>query len=258
MAASKEDRLPEDQLLGQMNTLILAEHETTSGAFTRTLQILASHTGIQEQLRAELQEAPDTLSYDELNALPYLDALCRKVLNPTGKPVHRNVGQRADEFKSKRWLKDLPNLGFKFSILELICQICARDTEITWLACIAMAPYPAGTGDFIAEVTKVAYIIEVQTSFQGSIRSPSLWNGTFWWPDSMHSEIKFRPYPSGFKFFMLELSRLVKYFQFIPGSTDITWLACIIMAPCPIGTRDLIADDIDPCLPLEVTWGLPI
>ncbi|CAE6451389.1 unnamed protein product [Rhizoctonia solani] len=61
MEASKEDRLPEDQLLGQMNTLIFAGHETTSGALTRTLHLLASHTNIQDRVRAELQEAPDAL-----------------------------------------------------------------------------------------------------------------------------------------------------------------------------------------------------
>ncbi|KAG8689224.1 cytochrome P450-dit2 [Ceratobasidium sp. 423] len=224
MEANEEDRLPEEQLLGQMNTLIFAGHETSSGALTRTLQLLDSHTAIQDRLRAELQAAPEVLAYDELNTLPYLDALCREVLRlyppapfmervalrdwvvPLKYPVKGrdgtimseiNVrkgtkvyvgirqanrcketwGDDADEFKPERWLGELPKsvtdaktpgvyssmmtfsggprscIGFKFSILELKIllptliksfKFAPGTTEIVWLSCAAMIPFPAG------------------------------------------------------------------------------------------------------------------
>ncbi|CAE6508193.1 unnamed protein product [Rhizoctonia solani] len=231
MEADEKDRLPEDQLLGQMNTLIFAGHETTSGALTRVLQLLGSNPSIQAQLRAELQEAPEELSYDELNALPYLDALCRETLRlfPPAPVLEREAlkdwvvplrypmkgkdgstiteikvrkgtriyvglrqanrcketwGQDADEFKPERWLTDLPSsvadaktagvyssmmtfsagpracIGFKFSLLELKIVLSTLvksfnfapgTTEVTWLSCGTMVPYPAGTNDYIVE-----------------------------------------------------------------------------------------------------------
>nr|BED42986.1 cytochrome P450 monooxygenase [Trametes versicolor] len=83
MKASDEDRLPEDQLLGQMSTIIFAAMDTTSGALTRTLQLLAEHPGVQTKLRCEILEAKaagNDLDYDQLHALPYLDAVCRETL----------------------------------------------------------------------------------------------------------------------------------------------------------------------------------
>ncbi|CUA72807.1 hypothetical protein RSOLAG22IIIB_10308 [Rhizoctonia solani] len=93
MEANREDRLPENQLLGQMNTLIFAGHEKTSGALSRTLQLLAFHPALQNRLRAELQEAPDALSYNELNALPYLDALCREVYTVGSRGASLSLGK---------------------------------------------------------------------------------------------------------------------------------------------------------------------
>ncbi|GAB1521274.1 hypothetical protein RhiTH_004366 [Rhizoctonia solani] len=69
MEADKKDRLPEDQLLGQMN-----------GALSRILQLLAMNPAIQDRLRDELLEAPAQLTYDDLHSLPYMDALCRETL----------------------------------------------------------------------------------------------------------------------------------------------------------------------------------
>ncbi|KZT04037.1 cytochrome P450 [Laetiporus sulphureus 93-53] len=83
MAASEEDRLPEDELLGQMSTFIFAGMDTTSNALARTLDLLAKHPEVQEKLRAEIQEARrnnEEIPYDQLVELPYLDAVCRETL----------------------------------------------------------------------------------------------------------------------------------------------------------------------------------
>nr|BED42983.1 cytochrome P450 monooxygenase [Trametes versicolor] len=84
MEASGEDQLPEDQLLGQMSTIIFAAMDTTSNAMSRTLQLLAEHPEVQTKLRREIVDAKlaagGPLDYDKLHALPYLDAVCRETL----------------------------------------------------------------------------------------------------------------------------------------------------------------------------------
>ncbi|RDX41924.1 cytochrome P450 [Lentinus brumalis] len=82
IAASEEERLPEDELIAQMSTLIYAGMDTTSNAMTRLLQKLAEHPEVQEKLRQEVVSARDghDIGYDELQQLPYLDAVCRETL----------------------------------------------------------------------------------------------------------------------------------------------------------------------------------
>ncbi|KAF8071756.1 cytochrome P450 [Lyophyllum atratum] len=83
MEASPEDRLPDADLLGQMSTLTFAAMDTTSGALSRVLHLLATHPEVQEKLRQEIvsaRQADGDLSYDEISTLPLLDAVCRETL----------------------------------------------------------------------------------------------------------------------------------------------------------------------------------
>lgn len=56
--------------------------DTTSSALARILHLLSEHVEVQEKLRAELTEAAakGALDFDNLNGLPYLDAVCRETL----------------------------------------------------------------------------------------------------------------------------------------------------------------------------------
>ncbi|KAK7466282.1 hypothetical protein VKT23_005010 [Stygiomarasmius scandens] len=81
--ANDEDRLDVDEVLGQMSTLIFAAMDTTSGALTRILHLLATHPEAQDKLRQEVlnaQQNGQDLDYDTLTSLPYLDAICRETL----------------------------------------------------------------------------------------------------------------------------------------------------------------------------------
>ncbi|TFK27104.1 cytochrome P450 [Coprinopsis marcescibilis] len=83
LAASEEERMPEDELIGQMSTITFAGMDTTSNALSRTLLLLSEHHDIQEKLRKEIIDAKrehGELMYDELHHLPYLDAICRETL----------------------------------------------------------------------------------------------------------------------------------------------------------------------------------
>ncbi|EIW54984.1 cytochrome P450 [Trametes versicolor FP-101664 SS1] len=81
--ASVEDRLSEEELIGQMVTMTFAAMDTTSNALSQILHLLAQNPHAQARARAEVLEAsPDgrDIPYDELVALPFLDAVCRETL----------------------------------------------------------------------------------------------------------------------------------------------------------------------------------
>ncbi|KAJ3553546.1 hypothetical protein NM688_g3552 [Phlebia brevispora] len=82
ISTSPEDKLSEEELIGQMTTLIFAASDTTSNALSRTLDLLTKYPHVQDRLRAEVLEAGQgqDIPYDKLVALPYLDAVCRETL----------------------------------------------------------------------------------------------------------------------------------------------------------------------------------
>ena len=66
--------------------MTFAATDTTSSSIARTLLLLATHQNIQDKLREEIIESRtrlhegEDLPYEELTALPYLDAVCRETL----------------------------------------------------------------------------------------------------------------------------------------------------------------------------------
>ena len=62
---------------------MFAAADTTSHALARAFHLIAEHTDVQDKMRAELLEAsPDgeEIPYDDLIALPYMEAVCRETL----------------------------------------------------------------------------------------------------------------------------------------------------------------------------------
>lgn len=63
---------------------MLAGVDTTSNALARTLHLLSEHPDVQEKLRREIHDAHEQygthVPYDEIMALPYMDAICRETL----------------------------------------------------------------------------------------------------------------------------------------------------------------------------------
>ena len=66
------------------STFITAGTDTTSNALARMLHLMCDHPDVQEKLRREIHEAYEAngpnISYDALNRLSYLDAICRETL----------------------------------------------------------------------------------------------------------------------------------------------------------------------------------
>ncbi|CCM04150.1 uncharacterized protein FIBRA_06312 [Fibroporia radiculosa] len=91
----ESQRLSDEGVLAQVPTFLLAGHETTSNATTWCLFALAHAQKIQQKLREELLSVPtESPSMDELNELPYLDAVIRETLRihpPLDRTVRRST-----------------------------------------------------------------------------------------------------------------------------------------------------------------------
>ena len=99
---SPDQRLSDEDILNNINTVMFAGSDTTSLTLSWTLWLLAKHPEVQDRLREELSVVhyPDTfgdLSVDEINSLhsniselPYLDKVTREALRLVP-PVHSSI-----------------------------------------------------------------------------------------------------------------------------------------------------------------------
>ncbi|PPR01289.1 hypothetical protein CVT24_006364 [Panaeolus cyanescens] len=83
--ADEEDRMPDETVIANMSSIVLAGQDTTSGAMCRLLDLMTLDRDLQDWLREEIDEAlakknGKPLDFYELNALPRLDATCREAL----------------------------------------------------------------------------------------------------------------------------------------------------------------------------------
>ncbi|KAJ6577162.1 cytochrome P450 [Mycena capillaripes] len=236
--ASSTERLSEDEIIGQLNTLVFAATDTTSSALSRTLHILAQHPEAQEKLRREIRVANDEqkgaeLSYDQLVSLEYLDAICRETL------------------------RLYPPVSF-------VTRTCRKD-----IALMTSTPITTADGSTTTEIPIPAET-DIFVSILLSNRNPAIWG-----PDSLEwkPERWLSPLPSsvadakipgiyanlmtfnaggraciGFKFSQLEmkvvLCLLVERFKFCLSDKDITWQMSSIAVPS--------VDGIKPQLPLQI------
>lgn len=83
--ADDDDRMPDEVVIANMSSIVLGGQETTSGALSRLLCLMANDNDMQNRLRKELLDAhaakgDEGFNYNELNELPLLDAVCREAL----------------------------------------------------------------------------------------------------------------------------------------------------------------------------------
>ncbi|KAJ1305261.1 hypothetical protein OPQ81_000289 [Rhizoctonia solani] len=242
MQADEKDRLPEDQLLGQMNTLIFAGHETTSGALTRVLQLLAMNPTIQDRLRAELLEAPAQLTFDDLHNLPYLDALCRETLRlyPPAPIMEREA--MVDCTVPLRY-------PIKGKNGEDIREITVRKGTSIYVS-LKEANRCKETWGPDADVFRPERWLEKLPDSVSEARTPGVYSSMMTFSAGPRACI-------GFKFSLLELktilSMLIKSFKFEPGSTHTVWLMSGTMVPYVEGTKDFLEEGRHPAMPLKVS-----
>jgi cytochrome P450 len=77
----EHQRLSDEEVISQIPTFLVAGHETTSTATSFALLALSERPEIQSKLRDELWSvSSDMPTMEELDALPYLDAVVRETL----------------------------------------------------------------------------------------------------------------------------------------------------------------------------------
>ncbi|KAI5123785.1 hypothetical protein M0805_009080 [Coniferiporia weirii] len=240
LRANAEADLPESELIGHMSTFIFAGQDTTSSAISRILHLLTLNPDVQSKLREEVTAARKEhgdLDYDTLQALPYLDAVCRetmRVYSPA--PLVERVAMR-DIIVPLKWpikavdgkteIREImvpKNTGIIVSILgaNLSTKIWGDDAE-EWKPERWLKPLP----DSVSEAHLPGVYSQMMT-FIGGGRACI-----------------------GFKFSEMEmkmvLSILLEAFIFEPGQ-DVFWEFSFIHAPIVNGTKDGM-----PRLPLKVS-----
>ncbi|KAI0789221.1 cytochrome P450 [Abortiporus biennis] len=241
MEASEEDKLPEEEILAQMATLVFAATDTTTSALSQILSLLAEHPNVQERLRREILEVKqgqEDISYDMLvDRLPYLDAICRETLRlyppvsfvfreafedavlPLSRPIYGVDGQAISEIS-------IP----KGTFLAVGILASNRNKEI-W-------------GEDALEWKPERWLSPLPEAVTGS-RIPGVYSNLMTFLGGGRACI-------GFKFSQLEmkvvLAILLQSFKFSPAdcSKDITWNLAGVKYPT-IGKVDN-----HPCLPLKV------
>ncbi|KAF9011994.1 cytochrome P450 [Cyathus striatus] len=238
--ASEEDRLSEDEILGQMSALIFAAMDTTSTALSRVMYLLSSHENVQEKLRQEIKEARANhgdLGYDTLISLPYLDAVCRETLRlyPPVSQVSRIARQDIILPLSKpiKGLdgKDIHEIAVpKNTVVHVSILSANRNLDIwgedafEWKPERWLAPLPGTVKD-----AHIPGIYSNLMTFIGGGRACI-----------------------GFKFSQLEmkvvLAMLLESFKFSPSNKEIFWAMNGITTPTVVG-----GDPSVPSLPMKIS-----
>ncbi|KAI0059722.1 cytochrome P450 [Artomyces pyxidatus] len=230
--ALKEDRLPDDEIMGQMSSLILAATDTTSTALSRILDILARHPDVQEKLRQELKDAharagENELGYDELVELPYLEAVCRETLR-VFPPVHF-ISRVARADASVPLSQPIETDGGPVSSLFV-----PRGTAVM-INIIGANRDPSIWGADAADWKPERWLAPLPDSVADA-RIPGIYSNTLTFLGGGRACI-------GFKFSQLEmkvaLSQLVTEFRFSPSKEEIVWRFGGITTPSVKGSTAL-------------------
>ncbi|KAI0056944.1 cytochrome P450 [Artomyces pyxidatus] len=236
--ASDDERFTDEEIMGQMASLSFAATDTTSTALARIFFMLAQHPDAQEKLRHELDDAlavsgANSLGYDELGDLPYLDAVCKETL------------------------RMFPPLNFAH-------RVCLADTAVPLSQAVHTAEGPMDT-------LVIPRGTAVHVNIIGLNRDPYIWgaDGNEWKPERwlapLPGSVLAARIPGvyantltfvggsrsciGFKFSELEmkvvLSQLVPAFRFSLSQTEVIWRFGGITSPTVKGS-----DAVGPSMPL--------
>jgi len=227
MSASEEDRMSKEELLGQISTLTFAAMDTTSGALARILHLLSTHQDVQSRLRQEIVEARSrngNLEYDELVALPYLEAVCRETLRiyPPVSYVQRTTRQDVV----------LPlSTPIKGVDGQEITEVFVPNNTHIIVGILAANRNPEIWGPDSYEWKPERWLTPLPDSVTAA-RIPGVYSNLMTFIGGGRACI-------GFKFSQLEmkvvLSLLIESFEFLPSKKEIFWKMTSLVIPTVVG-----------------------
>ncbi|KAI0328038.1 cytochrome P450 [Cubamyces sp. BRFM 1775] len=236
MEASEEDRLPEEELIGQVSTFIFAAMDTTSNALSMILSLLAQHPHVQHKLRKEILEAAqgEDLDYDALVSLPYLDAVCRETLR-----LHTPIGMVFRETRQATVLPlSEPITGVDGTQIGEI--VVPKDTTLL-VGILACNRNKAIWGEDAMEWKPERWLSPLPDTVMEA-KVPGIYSHLMTFLGGGRSCI-------GFKFSQLEmkvvLSLLLMKFTFAPSDKPIVWNIAGIRYPT-------VGNETTPSLPMKV------
>ncbi|KAF8688543.1 cytochrome P450, partial [Rhizoctonia solani] len=247
LASAPQDRMTEEELMCQVNGLLFAAHDTTSSALSCTINLLAEHQEVQAKLRDEIRGAyrshGKNLDYDQLNSLPYLDAVCRESLRIHA-PAPLVVRIAAKDWtlplyypiKSKDGKLMLSTINVSKGTAVYISFRAANRDERTW-------------GSDAGEFRPDRWLKPLPESVSDA-RMPSVYSSIMTFSGGLRS-------CPGMKFALLEmnvetiLSTLISKFNFDLSEEQIKWKAAGVIKP-HIQYPDSTASK-EPMMPMKVT-----
>ncbi|KZV75347.1 cytochrome P450 [Peniophora sp. CONT] len=234
-----EDKLPESEVMAQVNLFLFAGTDTSSNALSRILHMLALHPEAQSRLREELVNAgaPDgDADYDTLDRLPYLEAVCRETLRLF--PPVRFLRRRARQDHLLPLQEPVTDVTGKLATEVFV----PKGTSILCnIAAVNVAPFI--WGEDAQEWKPERWLGD---SPHTGARVPSVYGNMLTFAGGARSCI-------GFKFSLLEmkavLAQFIPTFKFEPSeNAEIVWRFGGITSP---GVKT--SKDFQPQLPLRVS-----
>jgi len=87
---TRDQRISDRDMLDEINSFFFAGSDSTSLALTWALYLLATHPHTQQRLRKELLSLDDIVPFSTIDALPFLDKVCKEELRLIP-PVHSSL-----------------------------------------------------------------------------------------------------------------------------------------------------------------------
>ncbi|TEB26355.1 cytochrome P450 [Coprinellus micaceus] len=246
MLASESDKLPDEELIAQVSTLTFAAMDTTSNALSRILYLLSEHPEVQERLRGDVTQAythhGGDMDYETLNALPYLDAVCRESLRVHPRTVCHQAGQ-------ERRCRTARNPNFTTNEGREINELFVPKDTLLFIALGNCNRDPLIWGPEATE-WKPERWLSSQPESVTQARIPGVYSNLMTFLGGGRSCI-------GFKFSQLEmkivLSVLLAKFKFAPSGKNIVWLSNGIVQPAVEDPKRPGSGETELQLPLKVS-----
>jgi len=226
MSASEHDKMSEEELLAQISVLTFAATDTTSNALARILHLLSTHQDVQSKLRQEIVDARSrgNLEYDEVVALPYLDAICRETLR-----LYAPVSQLS---KTTRQDVVLPlSTPIKGLDGREITEIPIPNNTNIIVGLLAANRNPEVWGQDSYEWKPERWLTPLPESVSAA-RIPGIYSHLMTFLGGGRACI-------GFKFSQLEMKvvllTLIQSFEFSPSEKEIFWQMSGVVSPIAVG-----------------------
>ncbi|KAH9941758.1 cytochrome P450 [Epithele typhae] len=197
-------KLTEEQIVHNVNTFIMVGHETTAGSLAFTLLELARHPDVQSRLREEIRSTGRDLSYDDVQRLPFLDAVVKEGLRlHPASPQTERVALRDDVIPL--------SIPIKTASGETLSSVRVRAGQVFHIPFTTMHVAPAVWGPTAAAYDPARWLTP------GGVPPPSAlphgWSGLVTFCDGPRNCIGYRLAVFEFKVLLATLVRALEFHE---------------------------------------------